>query len=298
MSDELQAKADEALDEMQRLAAACLNSQILSPGMSFHSKSAGLKELSRCLRTFTQAEIAAKVLPLSNIALTQVVSLKDRVEQLETRVGLASGAVAETPEAEPDDAKALEAAKGIINMMRRLKPEEPLSRDHCEARYDAARNDIEERFRAYTAGFRAQIADLKAQLESYCIGKSVVHKKYHEQVVDDLKAKLATAEKRELESLRERDGWKAQFEDAVHGYESAKAAPAASVDPERVAQLIAHRACCGVEHDPVNGKLHGACIVCGVPWPCEYAGKPPQVEVATATPGQGLSEEEEKTLQI
>jgi len=44
---------------------------------------------------------------------------------------------------------------------------------------------------------------------------------------------------------------------------------------ERVAQLTAHRACCGTEHDPVNGKLHGYCVVCGVPWPCEYAGKPP-----------------------
>jgi len=44
---------------------------------------------------------------------------------------------------------------------------------------------------------------------------------------------------------------------------------------ERVAQLTAHRACCGTEHDPANGKLHGYCVVCGVPWPCEYAGSPP-----------------------
>lgn len=43
---------------------------------------------------------------------------------------------------------------------------------------------------------------------------------------------------------------------------------------ERTAQIAAHRACCGVEHDPRNGKLHGYCVVCGVPWPCEYAGKP------------------------
>ena len=41
---------------------------------------------------------------------------------------------------------------------------------------------------------------------------------------------------------------------------------------ERTAQLIANRACCGTEHDPANGKLHGYCVVCGVPWPCEYAG--------------------------
>src|SRR3990167_8214466 len=43
---------------------------------------------------------------------------------------------------------------------------------------------------------------------------------------------------------------------------------------ERTAQIAAHRACCGTEHDPANGKLHGYCIVCGIPWPCEYAGKP------------------------
>lgn len=48
------------------------------------------------------------------------------------------------------------------------------------------------------------------------------------------------------------------------------------VDVERVAQLVAHRACCGTEHDPANGKLHGYCVVCGVEWPCEYAGIPPK----------------------
>lgn len=40
---------------------------------------------------------------------------------------------------------------------------------------------------------------------------------------------------------------------------------------ERVAQLTAHRACTGLEHDPEHGKLHGCCVVCGVPWPCEVA---------------------------
>ncbi len=41
---------------------------------------------------------------------------------------------------------------------------------------------------------------------------------------------------------------------------------------ERIAQLTAHRVCCGAEHDPSQGKLHGCCVICGVPWPCEYAG--------------------------
>lgn len=44
---------------------------------------------------------------------------------------------------------------------------------------------------------------------------------------------------------------------------------------ERIAQITAHRACCGTEHDVANGKLHGCCVVCGVPWPCAYAGTPP-----------------------
>ncbi len=42
---------------------------------------------------------------------------------------------------------------------------------------------------------------------------------------------------------------------------------------ERVAVLVAHRACCGNEHDAIS-KFHGYCVVCGVPWPCEYAGAP------------------------
>lgn len=37
------------------------------------------------------------------------------------------------------------------------------------------------------------------------------------------------------------------------------------------AACLAHRACCGSEHDPANGKLHGYCVVCGVPWPCSVA---------------------------
>jgi DNA repair exonuclease SbcCD ATPase subunit len=51
---------------------------------------------------------------------------------------------------------------------------------------------------------------------------------------------------------------------------SAVAAERAGIN-ERVAQLTAHRACCGTEHDATNGKLHGYCVVCGVPWPCEIA---------------------------
>lgn len=40
---------------------------------------------------------------------------------------------------------------------------------------------------------------------------------------------------------------------------------------EHIAIITAHRPCHSAEHDPVNGKLHGYCIVCGIPWPCEIA---------------------------
>jgi hypothetical protein len=40
---------------------------------------------------------------------------------------------------------------------------------------------------------------------------------------------------------------------------------------ERVAQLIAHRACTNEEHAPEQGKISGFCVVCGVPWPCAIA---------------------------
>lgn len=45
------------------------------------------------------------------------------------------------------------------------------------------------------------------------------------------------------------------------------------ITADKIASAIAHRVCCGTEHDPPNGKLHGYCIVCGVEWPCETAKK-------------------------
>lgn len=39
----------------------------------------------------------------------------------------------------------------------------------------------------------------------------------------------------------------------------------------KIASAIAHRACCGTENNPSIGKLHGYCVVCGVPWPCDTA---------------------------
>lgn len=38
-----------------------------------------------------------------------------------------------------------------------------------------------------------------------------------------------------------------------------------------LAAAQAHRAVHSAEHDPQQGKLHGYCLVCGIPWPCETA---------------------------
>lgn len=57
---------------------------------------------------------------------------------------------------------------------------------------------------------------------------------------------------------------------------AASPAPAAP-DPdvsERIARIQAHRACHAAEHDPLHGKIHGYCVVCGVPFPCDYVGAP------------------------
>ena len=45
----------------------------------------------------------------------------------------------------------------------------------------------------------------------------------------------------------------------------------AKVTEEMLAAATAHRACISAEHDPASGKLHGYCVVFGVPWPCETA---------------------------
>lgn len=52
-------------------------------------------------------------------------------------------------------------------------------------------------------------------------------------------------------------------------------APPERVDPERLAQMMAHRVCHAVEHNPLIGMLHGCCVVCGEAWPCAYAGPAP-----------------------
>jgi hypothetical protein len=70
------------------------------------------------------------------------------------------------------------------------------------------------------------------------------------------------------------------------------------VDPERLAQMIAHRACCGSEHDPQNGKLDGCCVVCGTPWPCDYAGPKPTASAPSSTSrsGEGVDTTEIRKL--
>lgn len=58
------------------------------------------------------------------------------------------------------------------------------------------------------------------------------------------------------------------------------------------AAALAHRACCGTEHDPANGKLHGCCVVCGVPWPCETAKTFLFTKAETTDPAPATSEDD------
>ena len=64
-------------------------------------------------------------------------------------------------------------------------------------------------------------------------------------------------------------------------------AAAVEADPERLAQIIAHRPCTNEEHtDGQNGKIAGFCLVCNIPWPCEYAGAlPPSPALPGPTAG-------------
>ena len=43
------------------------------------------------------------------------------------------------------------------------------------------------------------------------------------------------------------------------------------IDENKLVSAATHRPCHSAEHDPNNGKIHGWCMVCGIPWPCETA---------------------------
>jgi hypothetical protein len=81
----------------------------------------------------------------------------------------------------------------------------------------------------------------------------------------------------EVEKARnDRDSWLRAYQERFREFENTIAAlreggKATTPDPERMAQIQAHRACTGEEHDVANGKIHGFCVVCAVPWPCEVA---------------------------
>ncbi len=65
--------------------------------------------------------------------------------------------------------------------------------------------------------------------------------------------------------------------DRLLAEQAAVIATLGKVDPERVAQMIAHRCVGGNEHNALD-KFHGYCAVCLVPWPCEYVGPAPKPE--------------------
>lgn len=44
-----------------------------------------------------------------------------------------------------------------------------------------------------------------------------------------------------------------------------------SVHNGNLAAVLGHRACGSAEHNPQEGKIHGYCVVCLIPWPCDTA---------------------------
>ena len=76
---------------------------------------------------------------------------------------------------------------------------------------------------------------------------------------------------READTGKEFCGWCASIEWTGRHYTALTEAREALNAAVLLASATAHRVCCGTEHDPATGKLHGYCVVCGVPWPCNTA---------------------------
>ena len=101
--------------------------------------------------------------------------------------------------------------------------------------------------------------------------------RYVKQIVSDvmemaakikfLEAKVAASESWNAECVADHDAAlrRAKAEGRQEGKEYALNEAAMR------AGCAAHRACCGIEADNSQGKIHGYCVVCGVPWPCETA---------------------------
>jgi hypothetical protein len=92
------------------------------------------------------------------------------------------------------------------------------------------------------------------------------------QLADELAAAKAENERlckiNDSDSMTFERGMARIVAERDHERERAERCEQSSAD---LASATAHRACCGTEHDPINGRLHGYCVVCGVPWPCETA---------------------------
>lgn len=61
-------------------------------------------------------------------------------------------------------------------------------------------------------------------------------------------------------------------------------------------QMVGHRACLGVEHDPLRGKIHGYCVICGVPFPCPQADRVEQLQADLATAKEEIIPDIEEEL--
>jgi hypothetical protein len=121
-----------------------------------------------------------------------------------------------------------------------------------------------------------RIADLEAQLQDYeferCCKTRIIRAFRPDDLIVVQLSRAVTDEtmrqiKQQFEEVRKQTGLKMIVIDS-----SMQVVPIYNrIIQKDLAAATAHRACCGSEHDPQNGKLHGCCIVCGVTWPCETA---------------------------
>lgn len=44
----------------------------------------------------------------------------------------------------------------------------------------------------------------------------------------------------------------------------------AALEALRLEMWREHVPCTGTQHDPINGLIHGFCVRCRTPWPCEW----------------------------
>lgn len=118
-----------------------------------------------------------------------------------------------------------------------------------------------------------------------------------------IQARLAETHRRQLEEARAAFVIASKTDSAailklLHERDAALAQVGELERAADAAVLTAHRVCIGLEHDPQNGKLHGYCIVCGVPWPCAYASPKAELVEQITTLTRDLAQARERVAEL